>query len=105
MVDKFVYLGSLIPKDGGCSEKIKRRIAIARSATTKLIKIRPNHYKNSERIAGQFSDFPRSDQKMKQILKVSCVEHRTKVSVLQEIKIKNVYQTKSFEHISATLVT
>lgn len=36
VVNSFVYLGAMITNKGGCTEEIKRRIAIARTATTKL---------------------------------------------------------------------
>ena len=35
-VSKFNFLGSLITKDGGCSQEIRHRLAMARSAMTNL---------------------------------------------------------------------
>ena len=31
-VNKFVFLGSMVSEDGGCSDEIKRRMALARSS-------------------------------------------------------------------------
>lgn len=43
VVNKFVYMGLLITTDGSCGyqlqEEIKSRLAMTRSATTKLIRI------------------------------------------------------------------
>lgn len=39
MVHKFVYLESLITKDGGSSEEIKRILAMTKAATTKLVNV------------------------------------------------------------------
>ena len=38
-VSKFNFLGSLIIKDGGCSQEIRHRLAMARSAMTSMSKI------------------------------------------------------------------
>ena len=38
-VSKFNFLGSLITKDGGCSQEIRHRLAMAHSAMTNLSKI------------------------------------------------------------------
>ena len=38
-VSKFNFLGSLITRDGGCSQEIRHRLAMARSAMTNLSKI------------------------------------------------------------------
>ena len=38
-VSKFNFLGSLITKDGGCSQEIRHRLALTRSAMTNLFKI------------------------------------------------------------------
>ena len=38
-VSKFNFLGSLITKEGGCSQEIRHRLAMARSAMTNLSKI------------------------------------------------------------------
>ena len=38
-VSKFNFLGSLITKDGGCSQEIRHRLAMARSAMTNMSKI------------------------------------------------------------------
>ena len=38
-VSKFIFLGSLITKEGGCSQEIRHRLAMARSAMTNLSKI------------------------------------------------------------------
>ncbi|XP_072377799.1 uncharacterized protein [Diabrotica undecimpunctata] len=39
VVDRFVYLGSVITNTGDCSSEIKRRLTMDRTATAKLIKI------------------------------------------------------------------
>lgn len=111
VVDKFVYLGSLITKDGGCSEEIKRRLAMARSATTKLTKIwRDQTITKTVKVmlanslifpiavyAAETWTLKKTDRKRieafelwvyRRILRVSWVEHRTNASVLQELKIK-----------------
>ena len=38
-VDEFVYLGSLLSNKGTCVQEIKRRLAMGRSATQKMVKI------------------------------------------------------------------
>ena len=38
-VSKFNFLGSLIIKDGGCSQEIRHRLTMARSAMTNMSKI------------------------------------------------------------------
>lgn len=38
VVSQFNYLGSTIANSGGCEAEIKRRVAMARNATTKLTK-------------------------------------------------------------------
>ena len=38
-VSKFNFLGSMITKEGGCSQEIRHRLAMSRSATTNLSKI------------------------------------------------------------------
>lgn len=39
VVRKFNYLESIITKDDGCEEEIRRRLMMARSATAKLTRI------------------------------------------------------------------
>lgn len=111
VVDKFVYLGSLITKDGDCSEGIKRILVMARLAATKLKKIwRDQTITKTVKImlanslifsiavysAESWTLKKREWKRIEtfelwlhtRILRVSWVEHRTNASVLQELKIK-----------------
>ena len=39
VVPKFVYLGAVLSNDGGCSDEIRRRIQLAKSAMSRLTRI------------------------------------------------------------------
>jgi exonuclease III len=111
-VSSFVYLGSLLSSTGGSSGEIKRRLAMARSATSNLAKIWKNRSitKNTKLRLINALIFPiatyaaetwtmrKADRKRveafemwvyRRILRVSWVEHRTNVSILEELGVKN----------------
>ena len=111
VVDSFTYLGSLITNTGGSSEEIRRRITMARSATSKLTKIwKDRSISNATKLrlakalifpiatyAAETWTMKKADRKRiesfemwvyRRILRVSWTEHRTNQSVLDELRVK-----------------
>ena len=112
VVNKFSYLGSLITNKGGCEQEIRRRLTMARTATVKLTKIWKDTSvtKNTKLKIVNCLIFPiatyaaetwtlkKADRKRieafelwvyRRILRVSWMEHRTNISILQELKVEN----------------
>lgn len=111
VVSQFNYLGSMIANSGGCEAEIRRRVAMARNATTKLTKI----WKTSAitrrtklRIANSLI-FPiamygsetwtlkESDKQRinalemwvyRRLLRIPWTAHRTNISIIEELKIE-----------------
>lgn len=111
VVNKYLYLGSLIENSGACEGEIRRRIALARTAVTKLTKIWkdtaitkntklrllnslvfPIATYGAETWTLKKSDIRRIDAfemwAYRRLLRISWTAHRTNESVLQELNIR-----------------
>jgi hypothetical protein len=122
VVDKFVYLGSLITNKGGCTEEIKRRSAIAKSAMAKLTKIWKSHEITTDTkmrlvrslvfpvftYASECWTLTEKDKKnidvfemycWRRMLRIPWVARRTNESILDQLNIKKRLRTQISEQI------
>ena len=130
VVQSYIYLGTLITSNGGCTEEIKRRMAITRNAMDRFGKIWKNRNitKNTKTRLVRTLVFPiflyaaetwtlrEMDKKKidalemwcwRKMLGISWTEFRTNVSILEELGIKERLSSliktrilKFFGHIS-----
>lgn len=123
-VKQFVYLGSLITNTGGCSEEIKRRIAIAKTATTNLQKIWKSHDIATETkirlvrslvfpvllYGAECWTLKESDKRAVDVFEMYCwrrmlripwTARRTNQSIIEQLNIKKRLRTVVSERIAA----
>lgn len=130
VVDNFIYLGSLIINKEGCEEEIRRRITLARTSMSNLTKIWKDRHitKNIKKTLVNtlvFSVFSYGSESWtiksgdrqridafemwcwRRMLRIPWPAHRTNVSILNELRIKDRLSTvcrrgilRYFGHIS-----
>ncbi|KAI8429179.1 hypothetical protein MSG28_007716 [Choristoneura fumiferana] len=111
VVQSYIYLGSLITNTGGSEDEIKRRIAITRSAMEKLTRIwRDRNITKTTKVqlvrslvfpiflygAETWTVKERERQRIdalemwcwRRMLRVSWTQHRTNLSILEELQVK-----------------
>lgn len=122
VVDKFIYLGSLVSNQGGCSEEIRRRIEIARTAMTKLHRIwcdkqvtsntkkmivrtlvHPIFYYGAETWTIRAGDRKRIEAFemwcWRRMLRIPWTARRTNISILRELNITQRLSTHVYDRI------
>jgi len=104
-VEEITYLSAHISRNDGSSQEIRRRIALAKTAMTKLNKIwkdRKDHHRFSNAAESwtlKATDIPKLDAfemwVWRRLLRIPWTNRRTDVSILEELNIQVRCQLKS----------